>query len=239
MRYLARLSYDGSNFEGFERLNNNKGIQNEIERVLSHIEKKEVRIHGAGRTDAKVHALDQCIHFDLTIPITCDKLKYVMNENLNKSIHVNSIMVVDSKFHARYSVKEKTYKYYITTEKNPFLVNYASYVYHLDVEKMKEAIQLFVGSHDYHNFVSGKRDNYISTIYKTSIKQDHKMIELEFTGIGFYRYMIRNMVGALIEVGLNRKKKEDILEALEKPNIPKHFMVVGGEGLYLKEIKYE
>ena len=155
MRYLARISYDGSKFLGFQRLKNGKGVQNELERVLKILAKKEILVHGAGRTDAGVHALDQCIHFDLDISISVDKLKYVMNRLLKDSVVVNSIQVVSNDFHARYDVKEKTYEYFLLLkEKNAFLSNYAYIFYQdLDIEKMKEASHVFLGTHDFSNFV--------------------------------------------------------------------------------------
>ena len=166
MRYLARISYDGSKFLGFQRLKNGKGVQNELERVLKILAKKEILVHGAGRTDAGVHALDQCIHFDLDISISVDKLKYVMNRLLKDSVVVNSIQVVSNDFHARYDVKEKTYEYFLLLkEKNAFLSNYAYIFYQdLDIEKMKEASHVFLGTHDFSNFVSGERENSVSTI---------------------------------------------------------------------------
>ena len=111
MRYLAIIKYDGSKFEGFQRLNNGKGVQNEIENVLSIIAKRKVEIKGAGRTDRKVHALGQAISFDLDMDITLSKLKYVMNRLLNPYVSVLRIQNVDDTFHARYSAKEKTYVY--------------------------------------------------------------------------------------------------------------------------------
>jgi len=109
MRYFARICYDGSKFSGFQRLNNGRGVQNELERVLSKIFNSPISVKGAGRTDAGVHALDQCIHFDLERDIPTDKLKYSMNQMLPSSISVTSLSIVDETFHARHSVKEKTY----------------------------------------------------------------------------------------------------------------------------------
>ena len=91
MRYLASISYDGSHFYGFQRLNNGLGVQNELERVLSIIAKERVCVHGSGRTDRGVHAYMQCIHFDLDIDISLDKLKYVMNRLLNSYVVVNNL----------------------------------------------------------------------------------------------------------------------------------------------------
>ena len=122
MRYLAHISYDGSKFQGFQRLNNGKGVQNILENVLSKFSDSCVVVKGAGRTDAGVHALDQCIHFDLEKEISLEKLKYSINRMLPDSISINSVSIVNNCFHARHSVKRKTYLYKVYVgEKNPFL----------------------------------------------------------------------------------------------------------------------
>ncbi len=240
MRYLMRISYDGSKYNGFQRLNNKETIQGWIENVLSKINGSKVLIKGAGRTDALVHAYDQCLHFDLDKEIDCDKLKYIVNKMLPLTIKVNSIEKVEDNFHARFMVKEKTYLYKIYFgEKDVFLSNYAYYLsYPLDIKLMKEACKEFIGTHDFHNFVSGYRKNYISTINDFKIYEEKNMLCFLVSGKGFYRYMVRSLVGALIMVGSKKKKIEDIHNALEYPNIKSNFMIVPGYGLYLKNIKY-
>ena len=91
MRYLARVSYDGSKFWGFQRLNNGKGVQNELERALKILVGKPILVHGAGRTDCGVHALDQCIHFDLNLDISPNKLQYVLNRLLSPYVAIEQI----------------------------------------------------------------------------------------------------------------------------------------------------
>ncbi len=240
MRYLARISYDGSKFLGFQRLKNGKGVQNELERVLSILAKKPVFVHGAGRTDAGVHALDQCIHFDLDIPISLDKLKYAMNRLLNSAVLVNDIQEVSDDFHARYAVKEKTYEYVIVLkEKNVFLHDYVYLLdQDLDIEKMKEASKLFLGTHNFKNFVSGDREQFISSILDIQFSLKKSCLKITFKGHSFYRYMVRSMVGALIDVGLNKVSKSQIKQAIESPNERFHVSVAPSRGLYLKKIVY-
>ena len=240
MRYLARISYDGSHFEGFQRLKNGNGVQNELERVLSIINKNDVFVKGAGRTDAGVHALDQCISFDLDFEIDDDKLKYVLNRSLSPYIAVNSIQKVDLGFHARFKVKEKTYLYKIYLgEKNPLLQDYAYFVKQdLDINKMIDAASSFIGRYDFRNFVSGYRDNYVSTIQKIEIKKEGDFINIFVVGNSFYRYMVRSIVGSLVEVGLGQVSKKELANALDCPEIEKRFLVVPSCGLYLYSIKY-
>ncbi len=239
MRYLARICYDGSKFEGFERLNNGKGVQNELERVLSEIQGKPVLVKGAGRTDAKVHALDQCVHFDFPMDMSLEKLKYVMNRNLCPYVSVRSIESVDNSFHARHNVKEKTYVYKIYLgEKNPFLEDYAYFFpYSLDVELMKECSKLFIGKHDFRNFVSGEREDYCSVIDDITISKENQFISFIFQGKSFYRYMVRSLVGAIVDVGLNKVSIEDVKNALDLKS-SKTFRVVPAKGLYLVKVQY-
>ncbi len=240
MRVLGRISYDGSKFSGFQRLNNGLGIQNELERVLSIIAKKKIKITGAGRTDAGVHALDQCIHFDLDINFSLDKLKYALNRLLKDGIKVNSLEKVKDDFNARYDVLEKTYEYRILLkEKNPFLVNYTSIIYqNLDILKMQEASKLFLGEHDFKNFVSGERLSYIAKIDRIDIKNIGKQLIITLKGKSFYRYMVRHIVGALLDVGLGKCDESKVKEALENPGKTINFSVAIPNGLYLKKIKY-
>ena len=235
-----RISYDGSKYNGFQRLNNKETIQGIIECVLSKINNGKVCIKGAGRTDALVHAYDQCLHFDLANDFDCDKLKYIVNRMLPASINVNSICKVSSDFHARFMVKEKTYVYKIYFgEKDVFLSDYAYHVgYELDIKLMKLASKEFIGTHDFHNFVSGYRKSYVSTINDLQIYEDGKMLYFVVSGQGFYRYMVRSLVGALVMVGSKKRSVLDIRKSLSRPDIKNNFLIVPGYGLYLQAIKY-
>ncbi|MBR1817347.1 MAG: tRNA pseudouridine(38-40) synthase TruA [Bacilli bacterium] len=240
MKYLARICYDGSHFEGFQRLKNGCGVQNELERVLSLIQKREVQVKGAGRTDAGVHALDQCISFELVVDMDESKLKYVLNRSLCPYISVNSIEKVDENFHARFSVKEKVYLYKIYVgEKNPFLENYTYHALQkIDIGLLKKVGTIFVGTHDFRNFVSGERDDYVSTIFDIQVQEESDFIYLEFHGSGFYRYMVRSLVGAMIDVSLGKVPIDCIAKSLEYPDIEKRFFVAPASGLYLKKVEY-
>lgn len=239
MKYLAHISYNGSKYYGFQRLNNQKGVQNELENILSIIENNKVEVKGSGRTDRYVHAIDQCIHFKLEREIPLEKLKYTMNKMLSNAIHINKLEIVPEDFHARHSVKRKTYLYKIYQgEKNPFLSDFVYfYPQKLNMEKMKKASTLFLGTHDFRNFVSGERINYISNIESLKIEKKEEEILFEITGKSFYRYMVRSIVGALIEIGRETKEITNIKEALETTKEIR-FFIAPPEGLYLKKIEY-
>lgn len=240
MRYLARVSYDGSQFQGFQRLNNGRGVQNKIEDVLTKVFHKQIEIKGAGRTDAGVHALDQCFHFDLDVNIAPLKLQYILNKHLSKYIYIQSLDEVSSLFHARYDVKEKTYLYKIYLgERDPFIANYACHITKdLDIKLMKECSKMFIGDHNFKNFVSGERDNYDSSIHNIIVREEDKYIYIEFIGHSFYRYMVRSMVGAIIQVGVGNVSLSEVKDALQNPSVKKTFLVAPPEGLYLTSILY-
>ena len=165
-----------------------------------------------------------------------------MNSNLPNDIHVIEAKQVDDDFHARYNVKEKTYKYILNQgEYNPLERNYVfQYNYDLDVKSMKEAIKYFLGKHDFRAFVTDnkEKDNCIREITKVDIKEEDKKIIFTFTGDGFLRYQIRNMVGILIRVGENKLPPEKIKEILESKDRTKSGKTAPAEGLYLVDVKY-
>lgn len=238
MRYLITFSYDGSKFHGFQRQKNVKNIQGTLERNLSEILKEEIIIKGSGRTDAKVHALMQTAHFDTSKPIPKD-LKKRLNKALNDEIIIQKIKSVKTDFHARFLVKEKTYRYIINFDKKNINDDYyfTSYIF-LDKKLMQEASKLFLGTHDFRNFVSGQRDDYVTHIKKIKIKEKNNKMILEFTGVGFYRYMVRHLVGALYDVGRKKISKEVIKEMLYNLENSRQLTVMPAYGLYLVNIKY-
>ncbi len=240
MRFLATITYDGSNFYGFQRLKQKRSVQQELETVLSILEQKEVVIKGAGRTDAGVHAKGQTIHFDLTIPILPNKLKYVLNKMLPNDIQVLNIKEVDHKFHARLKATGKWYRYIVKT--SPFDPFYAKYTYQikdpLDLKLMQKASKKLIGKHNFHNFTAGYRDNYEGNIFKIEITQKEDKIIFDFYGKGFYRYMVRNLVGTLLMIG-KKKWEENILEDLLNKNITQNVPTAPACGLYLMEVYYQ
>lgn len=241
MKYLVKISYDGSNFFGFQRLSGKRTVQEEIEKCLLIINKSSVSVKGAGRTDKGVHAYGQCLHFDLDVDVPRDRLINAMNSCLPKDIRVISCWEVSSDFHARFDVLRKKYVYKINL--GEYDVLNANYYYQpefkLDINKMKRVAKLFLGVHNFKNFVAGKRDNYEAIIYDIKFKKIGKFLEIEFVGKSFYRYMVRNLVGAMIDVGREKRNLVEVKEALDNYEIPKQFMTAPSCGLYLKDIEYK
>ena len=240
MKCLASVSYDGSKFYGFQRLNEEQSVQKELERVLTKINKSNVEVKGAGRTDRGVHAIDQKIHFELDVNIPIDHVKEAMNSLLNPYVYVNSVCEVDDDFHARFSVVKKQYDYVINMgEYNPVKEDYLyNYNRKLNIDKMKEASSYLLGAHSFKAFTAGERDNYDSIIYDISFEIKDNILTISFIGKSFYRYMVRNLVGALIIVGEEKCEPKDIKTTLEKGENTINYITAPSNGLYLKEIMY-
>lgn len=234
MKYMMVIKYDGSKFYGFQRQKNVRNVQGYIENVLSEFLKEKIVIKGAGRTDKGVHANYQVIHFESNNE--CKNIKNKLNKEL-KDVIVKKIKKVDNDFHARHSVKNKIYLYKIDLSNKKDENYYLRINYKLNIKKMKEASKLFIGTHDFRNFVSGERDNYVTTLTNIKIYKINKVLYIKFKGVGFYRYMVRNLVGGLTLVG---KEKIDIrvIKDMLDNSILKRLPTSSPNGLYLIKINY-
>ncbi|CCZ89406.1 tRNA pseudouridine synthase A [Coprobacillus sp. CAG:605] len=240
MRYLMKVSYDGSGFYGFQRLNDYRTVQKVLEEALGVINKGEVLVKGASRTDKGVHAYGQMIHFDIDYDIPADRLMYAVNRILDNDIRVLDCKKVGNDFHARFNVKRKKYVYKINLGDFDCLKSrYFLQVYEkLDIDKMRECAKVFLGCHDFRNFVAGERDNYLMCVEDIKFNMNNDILEIEFLGKSFYRYMVRNMVGAMLEVGMHKKEICDVSKMLDDYMIKKQMMTAPACGLYLMDIEY-
>ena len=166
MRYLISVSYNGSKYYGFQRLDKKKTVQGELEKVLTKLNKTVVYVKGAGRTDRGVHAKDQGVHFDLAVDIPPERLVDAINSMVDDGIRVNSAKIVDDNFHARFDVKQKKYTYIINMGKYDAIYDDFIYNYNreLNIKDMKKAIKYFKGMHSFEAFTSGERESYNSII---------------------------------------------------------------------------
>lgn len=235
MKYMMVISYDGSKFHGFQRQKNVRNVQGYLEMVLSNLLNEEIIIKGAGRTDRGVHAKYQVVHFETDKKIT--NLKKKLNNQLI-DLKIKRIKKVDNNFHARHSVKNKTYLYKIDLKNKLDSNYYLTIKYELHIKDMKQASKLFIGTHNFKNFVAGERLDYTSTIFDIKIYKFNGVLYLKFKGIGFYRYMVRNLVGALLDIGKRKIDINVIKEMLENPNIEKRLTTSSPNGLYLLKINY-
>ena len=241
MRYLMTFSYDGTNYNGYQKQPNKNTIQDNIETSLSKIFNSKINIIASGRTDKGVHAINQKAHFDAK-EIDIGKLKNSLNKLINDDIYIKDIKKVKDDFHARFNVKEKEYVYRINLgEYNPLDRNYIyQYNKELNIKKMEKASKYFIGTHNFKSLTKASKDidSYERTIYSIKFKEKNNILEIAFKGNGFLRYMVRNMVGLLLEIGSNKREVVSVLSILEAENRTASGITAPASGLYLKNVKY-
>ena len=245
MRYKLTISYDGSDFYGFQRQRGLISVQQCLEEALSTKLNAPVTTVCAGRTDAGVHALGQVVHFDSNQILPAD-FGFRLNPLLPESIAVSSCKQVPDTFHARFSAKKKTYRYDIYTSKihAPLKRRYAHIcVYDLNVENMKKACACLAGEHDFRSFAlaeSVRGKSTVRTIYDIHIEEGEggKLLSLFVTGNGFLHNMVRAIAGTLIDVGRGRFSPEDMQSILESRDRRRAGKTVEGCGLFLVSVEY-
>lgn len=245
MRYKLTISYDGSDFYGFQRQRGLISVQQCLEEALSTKLNAPVTTVCAGRTDAGVHALGQVVHFDSNQILPAD-FGFRLNPLLPESIAVLSCKQVPDTFHARFSAKKKTYRYdiYLSKIHAPLKRRYAHIcVYDLNVENMKKACSCLAGEHDFRSFAlaeSVKGKSTVRTIYDIHIEEGEggKMLSLFVTGNGFLHNMVRAIAGTLIDVGRGRFSPEDMQSILESRDRRRAGKTVEGCGLFLVSVEY-
>ena len=241
MRIKITLAYNGANYFGSQvQKETDQTINGQIEKALTLLQIPS-KVQASGRTDRGVHASRQVIHVDL--PSFWKDLKKLQNQlsrALPKNIVVRRIEEVDKNFHARYSAKKRAYRYILSTQKpSPFLADLVTYVDALDLEKIKEAITLFEGEHDFEFFKKSGSDtgSFVREIYKSRVYQHKGYTVLYFEANGFLRSQIRLMVGFLLAISEGKYTTEDLFTQLSRRE---HFKLKPAphEGLYLCNIKY-
>ena len=246
MIFFMTFSYDGSKYNGYQKQPRVRTIQGELEKALKQINAgKAVSVSASGRTDAGVHAYNQCAHFDLDTVISCVKLKQALNSLIPDDIYIKNVYEADENFHARFDVKAKEYIYKINMGNyNPIEKDYVfQYNKKLDIPEMERALKYLEGTHDFRSFVKidEEKDDYKRTIIQTSLIRDVKNVNhitISILGTGFMRYMVRNIVGMLIEIGEGKYKSEDVIAIMNMKDRTKAGICAPACGLYLKDVLY-
>ncbi|MCR5232016.1 MAG: tRNA pseudouridine(38-40) synthase TruA [Acholeplasmatales bacterium] len=242
MRYKCIVAYDGTNYYGFQIQGDLKTIELEIITAIKKAFSIDAKIYASGRTDKEVHAKGQVFHFDMDIEVLPNSVKKALNSFLPDDIYILSVEIVNEDFHARFSAKEKEYRYYINIgEYDPLKIHYMPHIDYLDIKLMEEAIHLFEGTHDFKGFASAqidKRKDTVKTIFETKVNIIGDTVEFIFKGSAFLKYQVRRMMGLLIDIGRGYYQKEKILEVLEKKDPSISHRVAPGCGLYLYKVTY-
>ena len=245
MKILGICSYRGTNYYGWQKQIGFVSVQEKIEETLSKIYDSPISIQGSGRTDAGVHALKQYFHYVTNKEKDLKQLTYALNKMLPDDIKIISLKVVNDDFHARYNATKKIYEYrLLLTNKDPFSYDLA-YIYpmELDVPAFIDALNRFVGTHNFQDFTSKEEDegNFVRTVYDVEIirEKDKSLLRVIFTGNGFMRYQIRNMIGAALSVASGKEKMSFIDKHLKNDKSREIIAYKApASGLYLVDVIY-
>ena len=250
MNYKLTIQYDGTDFHGWQVQDNDRTIQGELERVIGTLEDAEVKVIGSGRTDAGVHAEGQIANVVLARPFTPDRLRNAINGNLWRDIRIMKVEEAPNEFHARFSAVSKTYLYRIVNAPvmSPFLRRFALHESRpLDVGAMTAASRFLLGEHDWTAFSSARSDGEgrVRTVSDCVIEThgDERagaaVIEFRISANGFLRYMVRSIVGTILEVGRGEKDSDTIQTAIITGDRSLAGKTAPAHGLTLFRVKYD
>ena len=250
---LLTLEYDGSGFHGWQRQPEVRTVQGELERVLSHLCGMPVAINGTSRTDAGVHALGQRASFRGNFGIPTDRIAPAANNllagGMNSQQSVGDVRIIKAEdvpddFHARFSSRGKMYRYIIRNchEADIFRRRYCYQVRQpLDVDAMRQAAAYIEGTHDFKCFQAAggqEKKTTVRTIHSLNIYSEDGNVIIEVSGDGFLYNMVRIIAGTLTEVGLGKKRPEELADIIESRDRQRAGHTAPAEGLYLVEIYY-
>ena len=245
MRMKMMISYDGTNFAGFQVQPKKRTVQGEIEKALHKMHKtNEIRITASGRTDSGVHAVGQVIHFDTVLQIEPINWLKALQALLPVDIHVVQIEQADDHFHARYDAISKEYRYIIMNREQPdiFRRHYVHWVpEQLDIAAMQQALSYLVGKHDFSSFCaanSGVKGEKVRTILHASLEMVEDELTFIIRGDGFLYNMVRIIVGTVLEIGRGKREPKDLLRILEEKDRKQAGKTAPAHGLYLWEVHY-
>ncbi|MGG7161792.1 tRNA pseudouridine(38-40) synthase TruA [Clostridium baratii] len=237
------IEYDGTNYNGWQKQKQGKTIQESIEKAIEKIVKEEVSITGSSRTDSGVHAKGMIANFMTESRVPPERFREAINTKLPDDIAIIKSEEVPLEFHSRYNSKGKTYCYTLINrrEKVALLKNYVYHVVEpLDVKPMEETCKYFIGKHDFSAFKTNGSSvkTTVRTISDLHIERDKEFIKIFVTADGFLYNMVRIIVGTLVEVGLGKKKPEEVLSAINTGNREESGHCAPPNGLVLEKVYY-
>ena len=250
MNFKLLIQYDGTDFHGWQVQENARSIQGELERVIGVLDDRAVKVAGSGRTDAGVHAEGQVANVHLRREFAPERLRLAINGNLSRDIRILDVEIAPDEFHARFSAKKKTYIYRVVNAPvmSPFWRRFAHHESRgLDISRMASAAECFIGKHDWTAFASAKSDGEtrVRTIAEFAIdsvwddRARSSMIEFRISANGFLRYMVRSIIGTLLEVGRGEKDIDTIQTAIADGDRDLAGITASACGLTLFKVEYE
>lgn len=244
-RWRATVAYDGTDFTGWQSQRTDDAVQDHLERRLAAIAGTAVRIHGAGRTDAGVHALGQVCHFDLAWAHPAAHLLRALRSGLPAGISVRTVRPAPADFHARYSATGKRYRYQLYQGyASPLEARYTWSLGErpLDIEAMRAAASHLVGKHDFSAFAANRRDasreNPVKELRRLDLRARGRRLVLTTEGSGYLYKMVRSLVGCLVDVGRGKLTPADVARILASRERTALVVTAPPEGLCLVKVFY-
>ncbi len=242
--FKITIEYDGGSYHGWQRQTSDRTIQGEIEKALMTMTGEKVVLIGSGRTDAGVHAFGQVSNFYCDTALSPGNFQKGLNSLLPEDIVITACKQVPEKFHARYDVKSKTYHYRILNRNLPAAI-FRQYAWHirkrLDLNAMVGSLRYIIGTHDFKAFegTGSPRANTIrSVIHADLVKMDDGYLVFKIEGNGFLRFMVRNIVGTLVDVGIGKNTHRDFNRILISKDRNLAGITAPAHGLFLMQVKY-
>tara|TARA_B100000700_G_scaffold324715_1_gene431606 strand:+ start:432 stop:1190 length:759 start_codon:yes stop_codon:yes gene_type:complete len=238
-KYVMILSYLGTNYSGWQIQDNSISVQGSIMDALHKILNKNIPLMvGAGRTDSGVHAMNFVAHFE-SEDIIAEEIKYKLNRFLPNDIVIHKLKKVSEDFHARYSAISRKYEYWISTQKNPFLIDRTYFfTQNLNLELMNQGANLLVGKQDFGAFSKSKLDNNICKISSACWFKSKNMVIFSIEADRFLYNMVRCIVGTLIDLGVGKINLKELQNIIKNKNRSQSGYSVPASGLYLLDIQY-
>ena len=242
-RKLLKISYDGTDFNGWQSQKSGRTVQQTIESAISSIAKKKVSITGAGRTDAGVHALAQYAHFDLDLAMNNDQILKAINTQLPRDVRILNVKDVSPDFHARFDASKRVYRFVITRQLTPFNRNYRSFLprFNLYQDRILECLKIFKGNHDFSSYSKANPDNKttICTIDEFKLETDSNDLVFTISADRFLHNMVRRIIGTIVNV-TSKKLNNALLAELLSNKDPANQMIFTAppQGLYLLDVLY-
>jgi tRNA pseudouridine38-40 synthase len=242
-KYKLILEYDGTNYSGWQAQKNARSIQSTLIDAAQKFLEASVEIQGAGRTDAGVHALGQVAHLETARKLNCDHLRIGLNDLLPAGINILSVENAHPRFHARHSAISRSYLYLIASRRTAFGKKYVWWVKdRLHVGKMRQALGVFQGFHDFASFADKRMDKDTSTkvdIEGIELKEFNNMLAIRISGSHFLWKMVRRIVGMAVEAGRGNVTAKDLEQMLHAfSDVPARF-TAPPSGLFLEKVLYE
>lgn len=241
MRYFFEISYNGTNYHGWQNQANAIGVQQIVEEGMTKVFRENISIVGSGRTDTGVHCVQQFFHADIDQELDAATWTIKLNSILPRDIAIRTVHQVTPEAHARFDATERSYEYKITRIKDPLLTGYAYYFFRdLNIKTMNDAAALLVGTHDFKCFSKVKTDvnHFLCDLKKAHWNQKDQLLVFSITANRFLRGMVRAIVGSLLDVGSGKTSVKEFQKIIDSQDRKNAGMNVPPEGLYLTSVKY-